>query len=164
MKDEQLANVRLRKWDRAEKEGDGEAAESLLLSGLAAIRVLLNKSRAKADGYIPESDCVALEFLAEGLDRFAAGEEIGTALMLSKHAGRPKKHTIEDILAYVLPVSLLIDQGKNYKEAIKIVAGKAGVSTRTVQRAWDKDSGRRTNPDAAAQTNGVVELVHPDKN
>lgn len=164
MKDERLANVRLRKWDRATQAGDGAAAESLLLSGLAAIRVLLNKSRAEADGYIPESDCVALEFLAEGLERFADGEEIGSALMLAKHTGRPKKHAIEDILGYVLPVSLLIDQGKTCKDAIKIVAGKAGVSTRTVQRAWDKDSGRRTKPDAAARTNGVVELVHPDKN
>lgn len=96
------------------------------MSSLAAIRVLLNKSRGNADGYISESDCVVLEFLAEGLERFAAGEKIDSALMLAKRVGRPKKHTIEGILQYVLPVSLLIDEGRACEDAIKIVAGKAG--------------------------------------
>lgn len=162
MKDNQLVETRLRKWKRAENDGDGKAAESLLLSGLAAIRVILNNKRANASGHdlIPESDCIALEFIVEGLEKFSCGESLESAFGLAKKTGRPRKGNVEKILDYALPVSKLVEEGRSEADAIKEVARKAGVSTRTVKRGWDLKCRPEDNK---VKTQGFIEFIYVDK-
>ena len=156
MDDKHLAGIRERKKRRAEKYGDGESAKSLLLSALTAIRVILKQSKENAT--IPESDRVALEFLATGLDKFSSGESLESALCLAKYTGRPTKKHVEYLLDYALPVGKLVDDGIPVVDAIKEVAKKIGVSTRTVKRGWNLSQHPKTEA-----TQGVVEIVETDK-
>lgn len=157
MKDQHVADIRRKKWARAVNEaetggGDGTAAKSLLLSSGAAIGLLLKRMAEGTECvHVSESDCVALKFLAEGISRYAAGEPIGSALLLGKRIGRPEKSPIENLLDYVLPVSLLVDEGKAKEDAIKAVARKAGVAIKTVTRGiklYEKSVGpiRKSEP------------------